>query len=251
MNTFMLKILALLFMFLDHIHLYFPETPAILTWIGRASYPLFLFCMVWGYHYTKNRKICLLRLYLLSAFMTVFGYTIDYFLPTARGYGNHNIFLPMFLVGIIISIIEAYQKDRKKGCIFLGILFAVQLLFFILPGILPFVRNFNGDIITGIIPNLYINQYGFQFVALGVLMYFLKEKKDSLCIMYVIFCIAQFSEEMLVYGTASQWLMIAALPFIMRYNNQKGYGMKYFFYVFYPAHTFLLFYLANFVLNKA
>ena len=48
-------------------------------------------------------------------------------------------------------------------------------------------------------------------------------------------------------GTAWQSFMILALPLILRYNNQKGRGMKYFFYIFYPAHTFLLFYLANFV----
>ena len=41
--------------------------------------------------------------------------------------------------------------------------------------------------------------------------------------------------------------MAAALPLMLRYNDQKGPGLKYFFYFFYPAHTFLLFWLANFV----
>ena len=65
--------------------------------------------------------------------------------------------------------------------------------------------------------------------------------------MYIIFCINQFSMEMLdgIYGL--QCLMVLALPIMLKYNNQKGPGMKYFFYIFYPAHTFLLFYLANFV----
>ena len=51
-------------------------------------------------------------------------------------------------------------------------------------------------------------------------------------------------------GVPTQWLMIGALPLMMRYNQEKGRGMKYFFYVFYPAHTFLLFYLANFVIGR-
>lgn len=67
--------------------------------------------------------------------------------------------------------------------------------------------------------------------------------------MYVLFCISQFSAEMLETGSAVQWLMIAALPVMLRYNNKKGVGIKYFFYIFYPAHTFILFYLAD-LLNK-
>jgi len=262
MSTFALKILAVLFMFLDHIYLYFfaPSVgaPLILTCIGRVAYPLFLFCMVWGYHYTKNRKIYLFRLYLGSLFMTVFIYVIDHYLPTdGFGYGNHNIFLSMFLVGVVISTIEAFQKDRKKGGIMLGAIFAVQILYSyterILHIIFPFMPGFSGDTITGVIPNLYLNEYGFEFVALGVLMYFLKEKKDLFCVTYIIFCIAQFSNEIVwgELGVATQWMMIAALPLMMRYNNEKGYGMKYFFYLFYPAHTFLLFYIANFVLGQA
>lgn len=262
LNTFTLKILAVLFMLLDHIYLYFfsPSVgpPLILTCIGRIAYPLFLFCMVWGYHYTKNRKIYLLRLYLCSLFMTGFAYAIGYYLPTnGIGYGNHNIFLNMFWVGLLISTIEIFQKDQKKGGIMLGTIFAVQILYSYAEKILhiffPFMPSLSGDTITGIVPNIFLNEYGFEFIALGVLMYFLKEKKNLFCVMYIIFCIAQFSNEVIWgdLGFPTQWLMIAALPLMMRYNNEKGYGMKYFFYIFYPAHTFLLFYVANFVLGKA
>ena len=262
LNTFTLKMLAVLFMVLDHIYLYFFSPSVgmslILTCIGRVSYPLFLFCMVWGYHYTKNRKIYLLRLYLCSLFMTGFAYAIDYYLPTnGFGYGNHNIFINMFWVGLLISTIEIFQKDRRKGGIMLGAIFAVQILYSyaerILYIVFPFIPGLSGDTITGIIPNIFLNEYGFEFIALGVLMYFLKEKKNLFCVMYIIFCIVQFSNEVVrgELGIPIQWLMIAALPLMMRYNNEKGYGMKYFFYIFYPAHTFLLFYIANFVLSKS
>lgn len=261
MSTFALKMLAVLFMFLDHIYLYFFATSSgaaiILTCIGRLAYPLFLFCMVWGYHYTRNRKIYLLRLYLASVFMTVFMYAIEYFFPVdGFGYGNHNIFVNMLWVGVLISTIETFQKDRKKGGLMLGGIFAVQILYSnaekLLHTFFPFMPSFSGDTITGIIPNLYLNEYGFEFVALGVLMYFLREKKDLFCVTYILFCIAQFSNEVVwgTFGFPTQWIMIAALPLMLRYNNQKGPGMKYFFYIFYPAHTFLLFYISYFVLGK-
>jgi len=75
-------------------------------------------------------------------------------------------------------------------------------------------------------------------------MYFLWEKRELFTVVYLIFCIWQFSAE---GASGAQWLMAAALPLMLRYNDQKGPGLKYFFYFFYPAHTFLLFWLANFV----
>ena len=250
MNTFTLKIIALVLMVIDHVGLYFEGAPGWFRFLGRGSYPLFLFCMVWGYHYTKNRKVYLLRLYLMSVFMTVFGYIVDARFVTENGYGNHNIFLSLFLVGVLISTIELFQKDRKKGSLLLGGILLVQLFYYLLPGLLPFTRSLSGDTLTGVVPNLVVNEYGIAFVVLGVMMYFLKEKKEMLCVMYLLFCIIQFNMEMLEYGMATQWMMVIALPLILKYNNEKGPGMKYFFYIFYPAHTFLLFYLANFVLVK-
>lgn len=250
MSTFALKITALILMFLDHTGLYFEGAPVWFRWLGRASYPLFLFSMVWGYHYTRNRKKYLLRLYLMSIFMTGFMYFIKIRFNAVVDYGYHNIFLSMFLVGVLISTIELFIKDREKGGILIGVIVLVQILYYMLPRFFPFLRSLSGDTLTGVIPNLAMNEYGLEFVALGVLMYFLKEQKDVFTAVYLIFCICQFSEEMLAAGTATQWLMVLALPFMLSYNNQKGPGLKYFFYVFYPAHTFLLFYAANYIFSK-
>lgn len=247
MSTFTLKIIALLLMVLDHIGLYFEGMPILLRWIGRASYPLFLFCMVWGYHYTKNRKNYLLRLYLMGIFMAVLGYMVESYFVTDAGFGNHNIFIPLLLTGALISTIEAFCKDRKKGTLMLGAIMSVQLLYYILPFFISPLRSLSGDTLTGFIPNLFLNEYGFEFVALGVLIYFLKEKKDLLCVTYLLFCISQFSMDMINIGFPFQCVMVLALPLMLRFNNQKGQGMKYFFYFFYPAHAFVLFYLANFV----
>ena len=250
MSTFALKITALILMFLDHTGLYFEGAPVWFRWLGRASYPLFLFSMVWGYHYTRNRKKYLLRLYLMSIFMTGFMYFIKIRFNAVVDYGYHNIFLSMLLVGVLISTIELFIKDRKKGGILIGVIVLVQILYYMLPRFFPFLRSLSGDTLTAVIPNLAMNEYGPEFVALGVLMYFLKEQKDVFTAVYLIFCICQFSEEMLAAGTATQWLMVLALPFMLSYNNQKGPGLKYFFYVFYPAHTFLLFYAANYIFSK-
>lgn len=111
MNTFTLKMTALILMVLDHIGCYFDGAPVWLNWLGRLSYPLFLFCMVQGYRHTRSRKRYLLRLYLMSLFMTGFSYFLDSRFPTPNGYGNHNIFLPMLLTGVLISTIECFGRE--------------------------------------------------------------------------------------------------------------------------------------------
>ena len=255
MSIFTLICIALYLMVLDHIGFYFDGVlPAGLTSVlrilGRSSYPLFLFCMTQGYRHTRSRKKYLLRLYFGNLFMTGFMIFVERYFPTdGFGYGFHNIFLSMFLTGVLISTIETFPQDKKKGLIMAGCLFVLQLLFRMAPGLLPVLRNYNGDIITGIFPNLVLNEYGLLFIILGIAMYFLHDKKDTLAIVYLLFCIAQYSDEWLngEGGFPTQWFMVLALPFILRYNGERGKSFKYFFYIFYPAHTFLLFYLANFV----
>lgn len=40
-------------------------------------------------------------------------------------------------------------------------------------------------------------------------------------------------------------MMIAALPLMLTYNGKKGQGYKWLFYVFYPVHIFLLYWLGG------
>lgn len=44
-----------------------------------------------------------------------------------------------------------------------------------------------------------------------------------------------------------QWMMIAALPFILLYNGKKGKGYKQFFYLFYPVHIVVLYTIGMFL----
>lgn len=43
------------------------------------------------------------------------------------------------------------------------------------------------------------------------------------------------------------WMVIFALPFILLYDGKKGKGYKYFFYIFYPIHIYVLFLIGYFI----
>jgi len=243
MTTFSLKLTAVVLMTLDHLGLYFPAAPVWFRWLGRGAYPLFLFCMVQGYAHTRSRKRYLLRLYLMSLFMTAWGLFLDTRFPSEYGYGNHNIFLPLFLTGLLISTVELYQRDRRKGALLLGGIALTQVLYQMLPVLLPFTRTLSGDVLTGVVPILAVNEFGFAFIALGVALYVLRDRREALAAVYLIFCIYHFSAEMLS-GGAVQWMMVLVLPLLLRYHGEKGPGWKWFFYWYYPLHTTMLFLLS-------
>lgn len=233
MNTFQLKLLALVFMVIDHIGLYFDGAPEVFRLIGRLSFPLFLFCMVQGYHYTHNRKKYLLRLYGMSIVMGTIMYFID-----AR-YGNHNIFITLFWVGILISAVELFQRDLKKGCLAYALIAASHITFLFLQQLVPFLHSLNGDILYSFLPTLGYNEYGIFYVLLGVMMYFLRDNREMFCAAYLLLALIEFCDH------NTQFLIAFALPFMLSYNHEKGRGMKWFFYLFYPAHTLLLFYFSQ------
>ncbi len=46
-----------------------------------------------------------------------------------------------------------------------------------------------------------------------------------------------------------QWMMIAALPLLLSCNGSCGRYKKYFYYIFYPAHVYLLWFLGIVILR--
>ncbi len=233
MTTFQLKLLALLLMLIDHIGYYFEGTPAVLRLIGRLSFPLFLFCMTQGWRHTRDRKKYLLRLYGMSLVMACIMYLCG------AGYGYHNILITFFWVGVLVSAAELFQKDIRMGCAAYGLIAISHVLFTWVWRVIPGARHLSGDILHSILPNPIACEYGIPYVLLGVAMYFLWENRAAFCAAYLLLALIEFC------NGDTQWLIALALPFILRWNGEKGRSCKWFFYLFYPAHTLALFWLAS------
>lgn len=65
-STGWLKIIALVFMFIDHSgKMLFPYVPEMRI-LGRIAFPLYAWCMVVGFHYTRSVPKYLLRMLLIG-----------------------------------------------------------------------------------------------------------------------------------------------------------------------------------------
>lgn len=55
-----------------------------------------------------------------------------------------------------------------------------------------------------------------------------------------------YSPSLNLFFTDYQWMMVGALPLLLAYNGQRGKGYQYFFYLYYPAHIVLLYFVGGF-----
>ena len=256
MTSTTLKILALILMLIDHIAEFIPGIPIWFHWIGRLSAPLFIYTMVWGLHYTHDRRKYLKRIYFFGFAMAAADLILNNIIKNPYSPITNNIFVMFFLIGIIVSIQE-YKKenpiDGKKIMIKFIIFQFVSTIICIL-GMIFVPLNSSIQFFSALFPNIIFCEGSFVFIILGVLMYYFKDTKIKTVKAYGIFCIAYFLITLangcnlnnLIF-VDYQWMMIAALPFMLSYNGKKGAGLKYLFYFFYPVHIVILYLIGHFI----
>ena len=207
-----LKIIAMLTMTLDHIGAeLFPQV-LWLRIVGRLAMPIFAFMIAEGCRHTRSP---LRYLGTLAAFAAVCQAV--YFFAMGSLYMCILVTFSMS-VGLILLL----KKAEEKRAPFLWILFALgcAAAFFlceILPAYLPKTD--------------YAVDYGFFGVMLPVLVYIGKGKWWQL--FEAFFGLTLIAN---LYGGV-QWWSLCSLPLLALYNGQRGkWKMKWFFYIFYPAH---------------
>ena len=156
---------------------------------------------------------------------------------------------------ILVDIIEKYRAGEKKSATkLLLLLIAFQIISTLL---VPFAFGTGIStlmvLISAVFPSLLFCEGSVLWVALGVAIYFSRKSKLWLSIVFTLFSVFtlvsmpdSFTYETM-FITSPQWMMIGALPLMLFYNGQKGRGYKWLFYIFYPAHIFLLCWLGSFL----
>ena len=255
MSTNCLKTLALIFMLIDHIGEFIPNSPVFLRYIGRLAAPLFFFCSVWGLHHTKNKAVYITRLYLLGVFMGIvnacFSYHYNIWL-------RNNIFTTLFAGSFITMILESANTPKKKMTYATGLVFYQILAFFICALLAEFLQ-FPSVLDTDALYYLYGAIFGSCIFTEGsvflvcyyCLLYLFKDNTRRLFIFHVLYSLMitylsiryQNYRGLFFYlipFTNFQGLMILAAPFYLLYNGRRGKNLKYFYYIFYPVHIWIL-----------
>ncbi len=264
LTGFQIKIIAMILMVFDHIHAYLnysKNVPIQFKWVGRIVAPLFIFMTVEGYYHTRNKKKYMIRLYIAQLIMSIGNDLLDKFFPRPDSVIiMSSMFKTLFLIVVYLSIVDFLRgafKDKSISRVLLGIGFlAIPILlgFVITISIsnLPFsfIRLF-----MLLIPIPLLVEGGIVFIAIGIVLYLFRDNKTKQVISFIIMCIVimllsgDLSMQSLLY-TNFQWMMIFAAPLMYLYNGEKGRGMKYLFYIFYPAHIYLFHMISYYMLTR-
>lgn len=231
-NADLLKLIAAISMFIDHLgFIFFPEKE-IYRIIGRLAMPLFAFMIAEGCRYTKNKTKHFCMIFALGVACQFVYYVFD---PTDLYFG--------ILITFSISILLIYALQYLKGCLFDNGNARKKILAALL--------FFGGVIATYFFCEKFTVDYGFWGCMMPVFAALFDfhqipapdklKKFDLLPLRIFYFAIPLCLMVFTIKSPFSTTFALATLPLLLLYSGKKGkWNLKYFFYVFYPLHLGLL-----------
>ena len=252
LDGFQLKLIALVIMTIDHIYYFgcsLTDMPEIMTLIGRIAAPIFVFFVTEGFVHTHSRGKYLLRLYVCGVLMQFGNLLVNRFFPLSDGAIVINgIFTTMAVIVIYLWWIENMRKawrEHRRGCAVLYALAMAALFLTFLPiSMLAQVSPLATRAAIIFVPSPIFCEGSVLIVLIGIGFYYCRNSKRAIAIFYTVFLCAVLALQCLfsfdwtvVLSVFFMWL---ALPFILLYNGERGRGMKYLFYIYYPAHVYIL-----------
>lgn len=245
LTGYALKIIGIIFMVLDHVHQMFAHmgAPIWLTMVGRIVAPIFLFLAAEGFHYTRNKKSYMLRLWIGYFLMSIITFVIQKVMPVTDVVLINSIFGTLFLSVLYMWLIDMLKtgiksKSTKKVVSSIAGMIIPVALCFALTALIS-VSPYAMLIFNAFIPTPIMVEGGFVWIILAVAFYVLRSNR-----ILQILPLLLLSAFYLFFTESFQWIMIfAAIPILM-YNGKPGRKSKYFFYIFYPSHIYVLYFIA-------
>ena len=273
-SNFILKIIALIFMTIDHVGVFLPSSPLQFTFrvLGKIALPIFIYTTLEGCKKTKDIKKYMLRLGVMSIFMYIAIVIAQLVLYFNNGYllVFQNIFFALLNLVFIYYLFFVNKNKNKRRMVILPILiFIGSYIFFLLKinGISEFISLIFVDGLT----TMYALEAPIMFVCalLGIYIYeeivrkrlnndetlvneFLCSKKAQLS-RNIIMCLSIALVSLIMYSFTYENIpsftfgntcvyntyFIICFPFILLYNGKRGFNNKIVngaFYLYYPLH---------------
>jgi len=227
-----LKIIAIIAMTIDHAATtlfprYSLDLPVMfMHTIGRLTAPIMMFLIVEGYHHTRNLKKYLFRLFILAV-ISHFAYTFCFGKEYKTIFDQTSV-IWAFLMGLIALIVR--ENDKLKT-------WQKHLMLF--------------PVIWAAFPADWSSPAALAILYMGLNYGNFKKQMISLVICIAAYAVIYAIFLNVVYGLM-QMLIVLAIPVLYQYNGRRGTwkGMKWFFYIYYPLHLFLLGLIRVFLLHK-
>ena len=235
----MLKLIGAAFMVCDHIGMILFHEITILRILGRIAFPIFAFFIAEGCRYTKNKLRYFLSLFLCG----VICQTVFYF------YGG-SLEMCIF-VTFSLSIINIYALQLFKNTL-ASDKSPIKKALSALPFAAALCATWTFNQILDI-------DYGFFGCILPVFAAILHTPKGSSNKAFKVLDKIPFHALMTAIGLIPlgierggiQIFGLLAVPFLLLYSGKRGrLKMKYFFYLFYPAHLVIIELVGMLVVNR-
>lgn len=223
-----LKMFALFCMVIDHIGAFIPGMPFWMRYIGRLSAPVFFFLMVEAFFHTRNVGKYFLRLFGCGVLMQLGNEGMKYLFHNGPEITN-NIFLGLAGCLLVIIFVDSFIKGKHR---FVSFLCVVASMLFTL-----------------------LTEAGLIGIACSLAFYCFHGHRGRLTLGYLIACLVSSAILPLMpaeyyWQVNPQWMMMFAIIPILFYNGKRGKDStvtRWFFYLFYPLHIWLLYAIGQFI----
>lgn len=181
---------------------------AVMRMIGRLGFPIFCFLLIEGFEHTRDVKKYAAR---LLAFCIISEVPFDLlFRGKVLEFGYQNVFFTLFIGLLVLCAYRFVEQQKEWNVLWKGLCYLAALI--------------AGMAVAELLHT--------DYAAIGV------------CCILVLYIFRKNKVGQIVAGCiAFLWELTAPLAFlpIAFYNGKRGLKMKYFFYIFYPAHLLILY----------
>lgn len=226
-----LKIIACIFMVIDHIGLVFFPDNDIFRILGRLAFPLFAFFIAEGSRYSRHKLRRFVLIFLIGVLFLAF-----YYIYGGVIYGN--IFLTFAVSILADSCLFECKKASLDGSrplcsflLFIGFTAFIVALYF-LYGAIRFEYGFFGMLLPAI-----INLTNFKGITRQSHIKKLDNHFVRLLLTFFGMIFLSFNGNL---GIIQFYCLFTIIPLLF-YNGKPGTKkLKYAFYIFYPAHLIII-----------